>query len=110
MEKKTGIELIAQERHEQIEKHGYTTERDIELYSDGYGNFGSHLIKAAEGLLWDYIPLQYRKNAPKGWDKAIWLKMVSKPLKERLIMAGALIAAELDRLNAINEKIEREGE
>lgn len=40
---------------------------------------------------------------PSDWDDTISLKMCSKSYKERLIIAGALIAAELDRLTAIGE-------
>ena len=38
-------------------------------------------------------------QTPNGWDQEIWEKMIRKPHQERLIIAGALIAAELDRLN-----------
>ena len=38
-------------------------------------------------------------DTPYGWDKKIWQHMTNKPLKERLIIAGALIAAEIDRIN-----------
>jgi len=37
---------------------------------------------------------------PKGWDHKIWEKMCHKNYKKRLIIAGALIAAEIDRLNS----------
>jgi len=36
---------------------------------------------------------------PNGWDVDIYKKMRNKSYKERLIIAGALIAAELDRLS-----------
>jgi hypothetical protein len=35
MNKLTGIELIAQERQEQIEKHGRSIEQDVALNGDG---------------------------------------------------------------------------
>lgn len=91
---KTGIELIAQERQEQIEKHGRTIEQDATMNEDG------QMIDAAIQLLsveynegWDSY------NTPSGWYKVIMARMIGKPLKERLIIAGALIAAEIDRLN-----------
>lgn len=46
---------------------------------------------------------------PTGWDKSIWAKMCSKSYKERLIMAGALIAAELDRLTSIEDVHTQDG-
>lgn len=96
---KTGIELIAQERQEQIEKHGRTLEHDATVNDDG------QMIDAAIQLLaveynegWDSY------NTPPGWDKEIMTKMIGKPLKDRLIIAGALIAAEIDRLNSQESK------
>ncbi|MDQ1139438.1 hypothetical protein [Pedobacter agri] len=92
---KTGIELIAIERQEQIEKHGRTVEKDIELYRDGYGNM-SQLTFVAEILIKRTFT---NPHPPKGFDEVIFNKMISKPYKERLIIAGALIAAEIDMIN-----------
>jgi hypothetical protein len=87
---KTGIELIAQERREQIEKHGRTIERDVK------DNYNAQLPTAAMRLLqFD----RYDIPAPFLWRESIWEKMNSKPYKDRLIIAGALIAAEIDRIN-----------
>lgn len=92
----TGIELIAQERAEQIEKHGRTVEQDV-LYNKDF-----QLVDAAENLIFplenypeygtDYISI------PEDWNEGSFLKIMSKPYKERLIIAGALIAAEIDRI------------
>jgi hypothetical protein len=95
---KTGIELITQERQEQIEKHRRTIQEDVEL------NTTNQLSKAAS-LLCDesWICLDeddiIEDYCPEGWSKILWSKMVRKPYKDRLKIAGALIAAELDRLN-----------
>ena len=101
---KNGIQLIAQERQEQIEKHNRTIDMDVELNTVGQLGF------AAVSLCSEYDALghlggseldriaHFTRWIPIGWDKEIWLKMISKPYKERLIIAGALIAAELDRL------------
>ena len=35
------------------------------------------------------------------WDEDLWQKMCNKSYKDRLIIAGALIAAEIDRLQSI---------
>lgn len=104
MNKPTGIELIAKEREEQINKHGYTKEQDLMYQSN-------ELLQATSGILG--LPRTGTKSTvsmsimsltpPTGWDKFIWAKMCSKPYKERLIIAGALIAAELNRLNAIED-------
>ena len=98
---KTGIELIAQERKEQIEKHGYTQEL-VEFHPEWYDNY--QLAVCAEMLLAiDHEEGIDSAAYPDGWDEEKCSYMLSKPRKERLIIAGALIAAEIDRLNAINK-------
>lgn len=90
---KTGIELIAQERAEQIEKHGRNVNHDV-IHNPNYE------------LTWGAIQLfsnefgyaSDSKDKPDGWNRDLWEKMQSKGYKERLIIAGALIAAEIDRI------------
>lgn len=89
----TGIELIKKEREEQIVKHRRTTELDIMENDENQLAFAAIKLCSPEQDVPDYFP-------PMDWDEQIWEKMVSKPYKERLIIAGALIAAELDRLTA----------
>ena len=96
---KTGIELIAEERREQIEKHGRTVDLDVKH------NTSYQLCKGATRIT--FAPdeegadlMTYEIFVPDGWDKDIWKRMLNKPYKERLIIAGALIAAEIDRLQA----------
>ncbi len=100
---KTGIELIAEERREQIEKHGRTVELDVQQNADYQLSeaFGALIIHPTEDDMKDVWGDILLKSVPSGWNKAIWEKMAVKPYKERLIIAGALIAAEIDRLNAI---------
>jgi hypothetical protein len=99
MEKtKTGIELIAQERQEQIEKHGRTIDRDIAENDKNQLSSGASIL----ALNYPFICLEVydveESHCPPDWDQELWCKMVNKPYKERLIIAGALIAAEIDRL------------
>ena len=92
---KKGIELIAIERAEQIEKHGRT------IASDVRNNSEFQLTDAASFLCKpDTDPEDYdiQDYLPVGWDLDIFTKMCYKPYKQRLIIAGALIAAEIDRL------------
>jgi hypothetical protein len=99
---KTGVELIAEERQEQIEKHNRTIESDVEqndyyqlskaasilcLHEDNYG------CNEVDDFVEDYCP--------DDWKKELWRKMLEKPYKERLKIAGALIAAEIDRLQSL---------
>lgn len=88
---KTGIELIAIEREEQLEKHGRSFEYDVANNSNEELRLG-----AMQLLLGDRGPEFNLK--PNSWSWSIFDKMITKPYKERLIIAGALIAAEIDRL------------
>lgn len=99
---KTGIELITQERSEHFSKHGRTIELDVE------NNNEYQLPDAAIGLLQpvpEGMEEAYQKTAgdypPVGWDQDKWKQMLAKPYKDRLIIGGALIAAEIDRINAV---------
>lgn len=88
--KKTGIQLITQERNEQIHKH------NIQVCDDKANNDNEQLRRGARKLL---SPSPNELPPPEGWSDHIWQKMSNKSVKERLIIAGALIAAELDRIN-----------
>ncbi len=91
---KTGIELIAQERAEQIEKHGRTIKDDRVI------NAQHQLATAARRLCNPYLDAE-DYSIPFRWESTLWEYMINKSYKDRLIIAGALIAAELDRLNTI---------
>lgn len=94
---KTGIELIAIERQEQIEKHGRTVEEDVE-----YNNI-EQLRVAASALLTSSEENGNDGQMPTSWNSFIAIKMCGKSYKDRLIIAGALIAAEIDRLLATED-------
>ena len=85
---KTGIELIPIERLEQVIKHGFQVQDD-EFYSKG------ELYDAA------LFALDTTNDWPEKWDIYFRDKIAAKSYKERLIVAGALIAAELDRLELL---------
>jgi hypothetical protein len=90
----TGLQLITKEREEQIKKHRYTPEVDKQ------NNKFRELAKAAQVLISnEYLDKRQALMAmPSEWDNEACLKMVSKTYKERLIIAGAFIAAEIDRV------------
>jgi len=87
----SGISLIDKERTEQIVKHGRTLLRDVNE------NKNFQLKDGAIMLL--HSGIARSDERPAGWDFDIWVKMKAKPYKERLIIAGALLAAEIDRIN-----------
>ena len=95
---KTGIELIAQERDEQIKKHGRTVKGDVKNNSRGELSFAAARLCPTDMWLFGN-PVE---QVPSGWDKQVWRKIVAKTYRQRLIIAGALIAAEIDRLNALD--------
>lgn len=91
----TGIELISQERKEQIEKHHRTVEADKAFNSQPTGFIGMTPLILGVSRLLDPT-LQWRVEH---WNREITDKMEGKTYKERLVIAGALIAAEIDRIN-----------
>ena len=93
--KKSGIDLIAEERREQIEKHGYDEKHDSRYNDPNAHHIGSDLRMAAMHALWPEGQFY-----PPTWGSLFSENLVRKTYKERLIIAGALIAAEIDRLNS----------
>lgn len=90
---KTGVELIVEERQRQINVEGWTPEHDDNHEAE-------EMIAAAEAymhpIFWKSehtIPIQWP------WESK-WYKPTSK-IRD-LAKAGALIAAEIDRLNRLN--------
>ncbi len=94
---KTGIELIVIERKEQIKKHNRTINDDVEY------NNRNQLPMGAVALIEKDYTFNGDKRCPEGWNFQIWNKMHNKDYKERLVIAGALIAAEIDRLQHIDK-------
>lgn len=86
-----GAKLICSERSEHFTKHNRTLEKDM-LYNDRF-----QLSKAASILIDKSKGVSIRiALLPSGWNLEIWQKMCVKPYKQRLIIAGALIAAQID--------------
>lgn len=88
--KETGFESIAKERIEQVNKHHFQLSEDRQ-YENG------ELIKAAL-----YATTLDIKHWPRTWDKYFRNKIKNKSLEERFVIAGAFIAAEIDRLRAMD--------
>ena len=89
---KTGIEIISEERQRQISVEGWTSEHDDTHSKNQLAEaaicYTIHAISGGGDGLWP-------------WDKT-WWKPSSNPIKD-LTKAGALIAAEIDRLQRKNE-------
>lgn len=97
-ETKSGADLIADERQRQIDVEGYTPEHDALE-----GSEGALALAAAVYAL----PAEARAKTPDGtpvfwpWSRFYWKPTPDDRVRE-LVKAGALIAAEIDRLQAVS--------
>ena len=97
---KTGIELIAEERQRQIEVEGWTKEHDAEHTNGSLALAAVCYAIPSESRRYSYCPLR-KERVPDfwPWDKEWWKPCPENRIRE-LVKAGALIAAEIDRLQA----------
>ncbi len=109
----TGLELIAYERNRQIKSEGWTEDHD-DTHADGELARAAMCYTGRAALM---SAVGFRggpKNCPDGWpwDRE-WWKPSEDPVRN-LVKAGALIAAEIDRLqraaSAPNAKLRDAGE
>lgn len=85
-----GAQLILQERLRQLDEEGFSPEHDSEYQ-------GGELLLAAESYLIQCNDTSENTNLPPGWKwDAYWWKPQGR--LRNLVKAGALIAAEIDRL------------
>ena len=91
MTEKTGVELIAAERERQVEVEGWTSGHD-KAHRRGQLSDAAACYALA-GKRKDGDPVRYWP-----WDMHYW-KPTPKDRVRELVKAGALIAAEIDRLN-----------
>ncbi|MHC4621481.1 MAG: hypothetical protein ACYTEQ_27380 [Planctomycetota bacterium] len=89
----TGLELIAEERREQVEIHGYDAAHD--RHNDQGELAESALCVLAMAQNHDGTAELYW---PASWSYNWQQKVEAKDRMGKLIVAGALIAAELDRM------------
>lgn len=91
----SGAELIAQERAEQQERHGYTPDSDRQYDGHELTDAAQSYVLAAVWAEREGAPLE----APPSewpWEDRFW-KPSDDPV-HNLAKAGALIAAEIDRI------------
>jgi len=101
MELQDGAQLIAQERQRQIEKAGWTPEHDDEHDPGTLAQAGAvYASQVAVGLgleiAKDYVLF------PQAWPFDMEWYKPSDPIRQ-LVKAGALIAAEIDRLQRLKK-------
>jgi len=103
---KNGTELIAAERQRQIEQEGWTPEHDANHTYEELIRAAKCYLTAAEATSHSKNNITftgYRKGepAPKDWPwEDSWWKPSDEPIKN-LVKAGALIAAEIDRIKSL---------
>lgn len=87
----SGAELIAIERQRQIEEEGYEMQHDDE-------HDAGELLAAA--ICYAHNAGQFKSGAPREWPwrSDYWKPTAGNPVRD-LVKAGALIAAEIDRIN-----------
>lgn len=97
---KTGIELIAEERLRQVSKLGWTAKHDDEHFN---GELSRAAAVYAMGKDFRYldsgISNSETPSLPRAWPWIERCKVEDGSQIGNLIKAGALIAAEIDRLN-----------
>lgn len=106
---KTGVELITEERKRQLEEEGWTPIHDDQhtdgelaqaasVYADMANYHGEFDLMDLSGKAKVLIPRDFKWP----WNKK-WLKLTPNDRVRELTKAGALIAAEIDRLNRKNQ-------
>lgn len=95
----TGAEMIAAERKRQVEVEGYTPERDADIPEE---MALAASIYAAPAARRTYTSWSRTVPAKWPWPDEYWKPTPDDRVRE-LVKAGALIAAEIDRLLRENE-------
>lgn len=94
---KTGVELIAEERHRQIEVEGWTPEHDNMHHNDQLALVACcYAIPERIRVYFNWVALW-----PLEWSIKTWFKPSPSDRIRELQKAGALIAAEIDRLQSL---------
>ena len=95
---KTGIEIILKERIRQIEEEGWTPTHDLQHVKGELANAAAHYAMTAEMI--DFIDDHWGNDQHLNiWPFDLnWLKRSPKNRIKELGKAGALIAAEIDRI------------
>ncbi len=116
---KTGIQIISEERERQISKEGWTPDHDDEHHIGQLNSAARTYLVAADCLANASLLCPEEFETPESLLKEIksgafdpvaawpweweWLKIDADPIRS-LAKAGALIAAEIDRLQRRNEE------
>lgn len=106
---KTGIELIRDERQRQKDAEGHTKQHDAEhilnelCYASAYYLSPETLYVKRENTKDPSELIYFHDCWPTNWDRK-WAKKEKHSRLRQLVIAGALIAAEIDRLQDLDNK------
>ena len=95
MNTKAGSELISKERQRQRDQEGWSAEHDATHSDRSLVTVAECYISAAVCGYTNGVPSRW----PESWDPRWWKPSTSSI--RNLVKAGALLAAEIDRLNYI---------
>lgn len=100
---KTGIELIADERQRQMDKEGWNSEHDAGHTKGELAIAGAIYAMPEKRRTTKTVPNAFSQRGfiqvPKNWPWHIdWWKPSPHDRVRELVKAGALVAAEIDRL------------
>lgn len=106
-----GTKLIEQYREEQISKHNWSVQHDIDVNNDGQLVLGAVAYLLGSNPITVLTPsgpavMVAEQLWPSNWSKQ-WLKLSDNKVKN-LSKAGALIAAEIDRLLQTSDNVDLE--
>ena len=90
-----GAQKILLERQYQLDVMGYKPVGDYLGYDKGILPWVASLLVANTDD--DFSRSYIKRLKPSNWEYERWMAMFQKPYHERLVIAGALIAAEIDR-------------
>ncbi len=100
-ERTSGVSLIAAERQRQIDVEGYDADHDSDEQYDRLARAAAcYATPASHRVLDGHLPSDVPELWP--WEERFWKPTPNDRVRE-LVKAGALIAAEIDRLNRFSE-------
>lgn len=99
-----GVEMIAAERERQVQSEGWTPEHDdAHVYAELIGAARAYAREAQMNMMGVSVARR-RSTVPIEWPwEPSWWKPNEDPIRD-LVKAGALIAAEIDRLQRVAAK------
>lgn len=99
---KSGADLITAKRNEQLEK--VSIKYDVNFCDKNQLAIAAQALLHGEDGDSDTVSAERIDKRPKDWSAMMMIEWAHSDYKDRLIIAGALIAAEIDRLQYVENK------